>query len=341
MSSRSRLLLLSGPGGCGTSEVAAAAVGSLAEEGLRALLVDAGDPADGAAQQSVADSLGRVLVDLGSDPVVAEAWGSLPGLAEVSALQRAAAGLSDPAFDVVVVDCGPLAAAARLVALPDVLLRLLDAALTPATAMWRDAEVPTVFEVLSRSRSDVLRLAAMLTHPDTSLRVVTTPERADAVPAFVADAAILGLRVDGVIVTRVARRKDPGPLAARHESVLADLERSVAPVTVWRAGRRLRAAPRGLSVAAALPAAPVISADLDVRATDDGFQARVRLPESTGEVRIGRRGDDLVVTTDRVVRWVPLPGMLARCRVDVVRRDEAGLLLDLSPDPDLWPRAAS
>lgn len=341
MSSRPRLLLLSGPGGSGTSEVAAAAVGSLAEEGLRPALVDVAAGADHDAQLGVAASLGRVLADMGADPIVAEAWAGFPGLAELGALQRTADALADPAHDVVVLDCGPLAAARGLIALPGILLRLLDASLTPATAMWRDAEEPTVFEVLSRARTDVRRLATMLAHPRTSLRVVTTPERAGAVPPFVADAAVLGLLVDGVIVTGAARRKDDGALAAQHRTLMADLAAALVPVTVWRAGRSLRAAPRGLSVTASLPAAPVVAADVDVRTSEDGFQARVPLAEPTGDIRVGRRGDDLVLSTDRVVRWLPLPAVLTRCRVNRVRRDDDGLLLEFSPDPALWPRAAS
>lgn len=341
MSSRSRLLLLSGPGGAGTSTLAASAVAELAHEGLRTALVDATDPVDHDSADLLAGTLGRVLADMGADGLVLEAWAALPGLAELTALRRSAAALSDPAIDVVIVDCGPLANARRLVALPQVLIRLLDAAMTPTTAMWRDDADPTVFASLSHARAEAHRLSAILTHPRTSLRIVTTPEAADAAIAACVDIALLGTAVDGVAVTRVARRKDDSQVADRHRSALADLGAAVPPVLVWRAGRRHRATPQGRSVGADLPRCEPIEPDLGVRATDDGFIAVVPLPSGAAAVRVARHGDQLVVATDHATRWVPLPSVLSRCRVDAVRRRDEGLVLECSPDPALWPKAAS
>lgn len=341
MSSRSRLLLLSGPGGAGTSTLAAAAVADLADEGLRATLVDAADPADQESADLLAATLGRVLADMGADGLVREAWAALPGLSELTALRRAAAALSEPSIDVVVLDCGPLAQALRLVALPEVLVRLLDAAMTPTTAMWRDEVEPSVFTALSHARAEAHRLSAVLAHPRTSLRVVTTPEAADAAIAACVDVALLGTAVDGIAVTGVVRRKDDAKVADRHRRTMADLGAAVEPVLVWRAGRRHRAAPQGRSVSADLPRCPSIAPDLGVRATDDGFVAMVPLPSGATEVRVARHGEHLVIATDRATRWVPLPSVLTRCRVDAVRRREGGLVVECSPDPAVWPKAAS
>ncbi len=159
MSSRSPLLLFSAARGADASAVCAATAGVLSSEGLRVVMIDATDVTtfNPAAAASLRESIGRVMSELGADPVHAAAWASAPGVSHLSVLRSALDALADPQADAVILDCGSLTRARELVEVPSVLVRLLDAALTPRMAMWRSRvdDRPTVFEALSGLRHEL------------------------------------------------------------------------------------------------------------------------------------------------------------------------------------------
>ncbi len=148
----------------------------------------------------VGSSVGRLFAELGAEPVVAEAWSSLAGVAHLSTLSRILRALTAGAVDVVIVDCGDHRRARELVELPSVLERLLDAALTPRLAMWRStgsAGEAAVFDAVSSARHEVVRMRQALEHPATSLRLVTPPTTASVDRTVVARVGVRPARRGG------------------------------------------------------------------------------------------------------------------------------------------------
>lgn len=354
MSSRARLILLSGVGGAGTSTVAAATLAALADEGLHGVAVDASGAAalEPAVLERLTSTVGRVFAEVGGDPVVTQAWAGLPGLRPLGALAQAVTALTDAEADAVVLDCGPLERARELVDLPGVLLRLLDAALTPRVAMWRSpadgsAPAPTVFEALSAARADVGRLQQALTHPRTTMRLVTTPDTSsvDRTARAVAVFSLLGVAVDGVIMNRFPRSSDEMLREAKTvaATALARMQEQAGGVEVWKSTSRVRPAPKGRSVMGPLGAVRVLDADqLTVTVGDEEFGLDLPLAgPARMDAEVGVQGDSLVVRFGDVYRWLDLPPVLRRCRPLHATRTEAGLRVSFAPEPSLWRQPAA
>ena len=350
MSNRARLLLVSGVGGAGTSSACAATLAALTDEGVRARLVDGERMhAEPVALDLLSASLGRLAGDLGAEPMVHQAWDSLPGIGLLSTLHAALEALQDPGVQAVVVDCGDLRRARELVELPAVLVRLLDAALTPRLAMWRAAgrqpgpiEGDTAFESLSRARGELLRLQRMLEHPTTTMRLVTLAQDW-AVSRTLHAAAVfplLGVGVDGIIVNRFPRKADgwPKPDVAAHSAQLERLCEGSDGVEVWRSTGAVRAAPKGRSAMGPLGRVHVLDVDeITVRAGDEEYTLDLPLVgEALAQAAVGRLGDDLVVRFGDVHRWLPLPPLLRRCRATSAVRTPHGLRVGFVPDASLW-----
>ncbi|GAC69529.1 putative anion-transporting ATPase [Gordonia soli NBRC 108243] len=65
---------------------------------------------------------------------------------------------------------------------------------------------------------------------------------------------------------------------------------------------------------------------------------RQRLPDP-GSLRLGRVGDDLLVTVGGFRQPVTLPSVLRRCRVVDATWDGTVMVVRFTPDPAVWPRA--
>lgn len=357
MSSRARLILLSGVGGSGTTTIAHATVAALAGEGLRPVLVDASGPAspDGgepAVLAAIAGSVGRAFADLGADPLLPEEWFALPGVALLGALEQMRQAVADPTVDVVVVDAGNHVRARELVDLPASLGRLLDSALTPRLAMWRSAGsassdgAGTLFESMSTVRADVQRLRSLLAHPSTTMRLVTRPE-VDAVhrtARALAVFALLGVAVDGVVLNRFPRKSEEWPKDVRAdaraaEQLMSDLADGV---PVWTSTSAIRPVPKDRSAMGPLGRVRVLDAEqLTVQVDDEAFALVLPLAgPAHAEAVVGRQGDRLVVAFDGCLRWLDLPPVLRRCRATHADRIPEGLRLSFVPSPGLWSRPA-
>jgi arsenite/tail-anchored protein-transporting ATPase len=349
-----RLILLSGVGGAGTTTLCSATADALADEGLRVAVIDAATavPALPEAADLLAGTMGRAAAEMGGDPVLPEAWTSLAGMRQLSALMQVVGALQEPDFDAVVVDCGDLRAARELVELPAIAVRLLDAALTPRLAMWRSPDGSgegTVFEALSRLRSEAVRLQAVLASPSTTMRLVGLPgpDAVDRVLRGLALFAMLGVGVDGVIVNRFPRKAEGWSKSRLAEAgaLLDDLTARADGVAVWASTSRLRPVPKGRSAMGPLARVQVLdAAQLTVVAGDEDFVLDLPLVGGArAEARVGTRSDDLVVSFDGAVRWLSLPPVLRRCVATSGVRTATGLRIRFVPDPARWrqPEAAS
>lgn len=338
-----RLILLSGVGGSGTTTLAAATADALRAEGMSTVLIDGtGDaPVDPAAQALLVAPARRLLGDAGADAIVPEAWTGLAGLSALSVLLEAEAALGSA--EAVVIDLGGHARAREVVQLPGTLVRLLDAALTPRLAMRRPADDDEgLFESLSAMRAAAFRLDRMLTRPTTTMRLVTQPkaEGIERTASALAVLSTLGVGIDGVIVNRYPRSSEGWPKAVmtRAAAALAAMTSAADGVPVWKSTARLHPAPKGASVLGPFGRVRVLDADqLPVVVGDEELSIELPLAaRARDRGRVGVQGESLVVEVDGVLRWLPLPPVLRRCRPVAAERTDAGVRVVFVPDPATW-----
>lgn len=349
MSSRCRLILLSGVGGAGTSTLVEATAAAVRAEGLAVAVIDSSGPVDPdpGVLALIGGSVGRLFAELGADPVTAESWSSLAGVAHLSTLARALGAMSE--VDAVVVDCGDHRRARELVELPAILERLLDSALTPRLAMWRStgpAGEAAVFDAVSSARHEVVRMRRLLEHPATSLRLVTQPTASSVERTAVALSvfALLGVAVDGVAVNRFPRKADGWPKASTDaaEQALALMVDRADDVAVWKSTSRVRAAPKGRSVLGPLERVQVLDAgQLSVLFGETEHCLDLPLASAArAGAAVGVQEHRVVVAFDGVMRWVELPPVLRRCQPVRATRTATGLRVVFVPDPATWPQPA-
>ena len=297
-------------------------------------------------EQSWADIQGYLLTVLdvaGVDPVTAEELTVIPGAEEVLALLEVRARARSGEWDALVVDCAPTAETLRLLALPEALgwymTRVLPVerrvvkALKPVLSRAAGVPMPgdSVFDAIERLHAELDDVRAVLTGPETSVRLVLTPESvvlAEARRAYTF-LTLFGYRVDAAIVNRVF--PEGGADAWRttwveaQARVLADAADSFAGLdlrtSVYRpsepvGGEQLLELARDVYVdtdpLAAGPSRPPMS----VRSLASGPVLSMPLPlAAQDDVRLARKGDELVVSVASYRRLVTLPSGLARHRV--------------------------
>jgi arsenite/tail-anchored protein-transporting ATPase len=372
-----RTLLLTGPGGAGTSTLAAATAVRAAAAGRTLLITRPGPRPAGlddvpdlavaavsplAAIESLWTSAGDALGAVpGLTPPPATSVVPLPGAAELALLARLARAAADDEADTVVVDAGPLESGTALVGLP------------AALRWWLDQALPTRLRVLGAVRTAAVRSGAAPRGPvdavldavepleaalgrlplddpaATEVRLVAVP-RAGAVPA--ARRAVTALALHGqqpaAVLARVLPGGGPGEWWARRAAeqdaaltALAGLAplRRVAESAHEPADAAALAAllPTGDDVAPAAALAPSVTRADGVR--------RLVLPLPWAEragLDLTRWQDDLVVTVAGARRSIRLDSLLRRCVVTGGTLADAGsararLEVTFTPDPQLWP----
>lgn len=310
-------------------------------------------------ERSWAEIQGYLLTMLdvtGMDPVAAEELTVIPGAEEVLALLEVRDQALTGGWDVIVLDCAPTAETLRLLALPEALgwyfTRVLPVERTVVKALGpvlsRVAGVPmpgdAVFDAVVRLREELAQVQRLLAGPDSSVRLVLTPETvvlAEARRSWTT-LSLFGYRVDGVVANRVfpAEGADPwraGWVAAQAE-VLQDVAESFAGLPRWRSSYRTRE-PVGVGMLRelaeelygdddpfALADGSSVPAPFEISRTATGAVVRLALPLVTSDdVDLVRNGDELVVTVASYRRLLTLPAGLSRLRV-AGARVEAGQL---------------
>ncbi len=372
-----RLLLYTGPGGAGTSTLAAASAHALAAAGHRVLLGAVEDDEDiraaldlldpwprerlsllaeplsrpGAQWGKTQESLLTLLSRAGLDPAMAEEAPLLPGIGQVRAVLRLLAVARRTDADLLVLDLGSLREAADLLSLPTRLvwtLRRLMAATPDLGAAMRTLSFVTggrpgggarfVSQALARTET----LAHVLRSEQSRVRLVVGPSTG-ALRAGLRWVPQLGLA--GVYLDLVVRN---GSTPAAGGWAAADLAAHLPRVDLVQ----LETASTDLTQPQALarlvaPVSGQLSA-LDhpmtclaarVEADDDGFVLRIRIRgESDESLRVQRRGDDLLVTLTGRRHLIPLSGGLRRCRVVQARQVDRELQVRFRPEEDRWMR---
>jgi arsenite-transporting ATPase len=322
-------------------------------------------------ERSWADIQGYLMSVLdvaGVDPVAAEELTVIPGAEEVLALLEVRAQARSGEWDVLVVDCAPTAETLRLLALPEALgwymTRVLPVerrvvkALKPV--LTRAAGVPmpedSVFDAIERLHAELDDVRAVLTGPDTSVRLVLTPESvvlAEARRAYTF-LTLFGYSVDAAVVNRVF--PDGGAdewrttWVAAQRRVLEEAADSFAGLdlrtSVYRAAEPVgRAALLDLAADVYDGSDPLATgsgaAGMSVRTTGSGRVLSVPLPlAAQDDVRLARKGDELVVSVASYRRLLTLPSGLARHRVAGARVRDGELQVRFA-DPDTTAAVAT
>ena len=307
-----------------------------------------------------------VLARAGVDALQAEELTVLPGAEEVLALLAVREQVASGLWDTVVVDCAPTGETLRLLALPDALSWYVEKvfpahrrALRAVRPLLHRVSAPVVpqdgvFDAVERLHSQLLDVRRVLTAPETSVRLVLTPEAVVVAEArrTLTSLALYGYRVDGLVANRVfpAGSDDPwtaGWVAAQAEQL--DAVRLDAPALPLRISPYLPAEPVGLPALVALGEALYGDDDpletgpdpedlLAVERTTDGFALSLALPLARLEdVALARTGDELVVTVGGHRRVLALPSALRRCSVAGATLAGGRLRVRFEPDLDQWP----
>ncbi|WP_336086157.1 ArsA family ATPase [Nocardia sp. SSK8] len=295
----------------------------------------------------------------------------LPGVQELLMLVEIAQFTEEDDWDVIVVDCPPSADMLRIVTAPDTLLNYLER-IWPRhertmSAIGPDLRKAVLAATVERIVKAVTQVRDLLAdRARTSARLITGPEQVAVAESrrVHSAAALLGLRLDAVVVNKVLpavpppgehahpavywylnRRAEQLEVVARLHEQLTDVPILLAP----HAG----AEPVGTNALSAfsygvdtLPGPHARSADSGepmVRwesgsGVDSVYAMRMRLPVvDPGTLRLGRVEDDLIVGADGVRTRVRLAPVLQRCTVAAAALEDGQLVVRFRPDPRVWP----
>jgi arsenite-transporting ATPase len=370
-----QILLVTGPGGAGSSTVAAATALRLTAEGSRCVLLTARPPrtpdlADAVRVDVVtahpalerlwarhADELAAALPVLSVPPATSVV--PVPGVAEFALLAALAGHARAGDVDVVVLDAGPTTTAGALLALPGA-LRWWLAQLAPTRlrvlATLRAAATPgrpgvTAGLLAGAAGVEELLDAAPLADPaTTAVHLVVRPDADAAVQVAEAATAlgVLGQSIVSVTVSRVLPAAT-GEWWAQRTEVQGDALRRVHELAVpVRVVAESALAPASVADLQALDAAVpgtvgTPTAPTTPRQVDDGWVLDVPLPfVQRGQVELTRWDDDLVVTAAGMRRSLALDALLRRCTVaggslSAPGTAQAVLEVRFTPDPAQWP----
>ncbi|MBF6190187.1 ArsA family ATPase [Nocardia beijingensis] len=321
--------------------------------------------------------------DLGAlDP--AELTG-LPGVQELLMLVEIAQFAAEDDWDLIVVDCPPSADMLRIVTAPGTLLGYVERiwppharAMSAAGTDLRRAVLAATVERIVKAVAEVRDLLA--DHRRTGARLVTLAERVAVAESrrVRSAAALLGLRLDAVVVNKVLPDL-AAPAGAEHPAVqwysnrrgeqsdiIAELRSAMRDIPVVIA-QHTGPEPIGLKSLAALSDAmgsaggtgdaALMLSDNQTEVDASSGEPLVRLESGTGlrsvyalrmhlpvvdaaTLRLGRVEDDLIVGADGVRRRVRLAPVLRRCTVDGAELEDEYLVVRFRPDPRVWAHAS-
>jgi arsenite/tail-anchored protein-transporting ATPase len=294
------------------------------------------------------DDVRAYLVDVldwaGAGAVEAEELAVIPGLDEVFALADIKEFATSGDYDLVVVDCAPTAETIRLLSLPDVLGWYMERMFDTQRRLTRLARpilqrvsgVPIaadgVFDAVRRFYDRLDGVRELLTDGDiTSARLVVNPERlvvAEARRTFTY-LSLFGYHVDAVIANRILPPELDHPWLTQwratqsaHLDVIADAFVPLPLLAAELANEEVVGMPAlsifaknlygDIDVAARLSRTEPFQVD----ASGDALLLSVQLPfTERDDVRLGRTGDELVLTVGPHRRALVLPDSLVRREV--------------------------
>jgi arsenite/tail-anchored protein-transporting ATPase len=307
------------------------------------------------------DDVRTYLVDMldwaGADTVEAEELAVIPGLDEVFALADIKEFATCGDYDLVVVDCAPTAETIRLLSLPDVLGWYMDRMFDTQRRLTRLARpilqrvsgIPiagdAVFGAVRRFYDRLDGVRELLINGDiTSARLVVNPERlvvAEARRTFTY-LSLFGYHVDAVIANRILPPELDHPWLAQwratqsaHLDVIADAFAPLPILEAELANEEVVGMPalsifaKNLYGDADAAARLSYTEPFRVESAGDALVLSVQLPfTERDDVRLGRTGDELVLTVGPHRRALVLPDSLVRREVAGARFVEDRLVVE-------------
>ena len=312
----------------------------------------------------------RTFVHQGIEAAVAEELALLPGADELTTLLAVERIASSGDCDLLVLDCAPSDAALRLVTLPDVARGMVRMALRVAGALSGLA-TPLARRIVSAPLPDAevfeeaegllyLELAALharLTGPDTSARLVVTPERMviDEARRTYTELALFEVGCDAVVMNRLLPEdatREPffrewGRVQAER---LAEVKEHFAPLPVLCVPLQddeviglERLAAHGRLLFADTPPDAVLCPAQRIRFERDesAYWVHVPLPGADPKhLDVAMVDDDLVVSTPTRRRAVRLPRRFSRLHLHAARLDAGTLHVRLAREAPVQPAPA-
>jgi arsenite-transporting ATPase len=291
----------------------------------------------------------------GIEDVVAEELAQLPGSEEITTLLAVEKLAASGRYDFLIVDCAPTDSALRLATLPEVAHRALRLLLPTLQAITR-VGTPVAQKVVAMPlpRSVVFRDAEALiydklkilhkriTDPQTSVRIVVTPERMvieEARRAYT-ELALFEVPCDAVVMNRLLPEEAAREAFFQHWSRLQDercreVDELFAPLPLLRAPLHAdqvtgceRLGELGRQLFAQLEPDAVLSESAQVHfgRDDAGYFAQIPLPNaSADDLDVAVVDDDLIITAGARRRCLSLPRRLARRSVRSAKLDAGRL----------------
>jgi arsenite-transporting ATPase len=302
----------------------------------------------------------------GIEDVVAEELAQLPGSEEITTLLAVEKLAASGRYDLLIVDCAPTDSALRLATLPEVAHRALRLLLPTLQAITR-VGTPVAQKIVSipLPRSEVFRDAETLiydklktlhkriTDPQTSVRIVVTPERMviDEARRAYTEFALFEVPCDAVVMNRLLPEEAAREDFFRHwgrlqEERCREVNELFAPLPLLRAPLLAdqvtgceRLAELGRHLFAKVEPGDVLSksAHVNFGRDDTGYFAQVPLPNaSADDLDVAVVEGDLIITVGARRRFLSLPRRLARRSVRSAKLDAGKLTVhfDAADNPE-------
>ncbi len=324
--------------------------------------------------RSAAPALAARFPDSDLKDVAPEELSAIPGIQEVLGL-RAVADLAESGrWDYVVVDCASTADALRMLTLPASFAVYVERSWPRhrrLSADTSDSAAAAMVALVESAHAGVAALAELLAGQRVGAHLVLTPERvvvAETVRAL-ASLSVMGVRVNEVIVNQVLFRDDSyeyrnlpehpafdwySARIAEQESVLDQLGAAAGelqlvltphlagePIGPKALAQLLDEARRRDGSAPPGPLRPVVDRESG-SGIDATYRMRLELPPlEPSALRLGRAGDDLIISVGGLRRRVRLASVLRRCIVTGASLRGSELTVRFRPDPAVWPEGAT
>jgi arsenite-transporting ATPase len=300
-----------------------------------------------------------ILRNTGIRDVEAQELAIIPGMEELSAMMYVNEYRREDRFDVIVLDCAPTAESMRFVSMPATLdwymkhvfpmQRGLLKAFRPLAKHVSPVELPkdSYFTNVQELFSKLEGIGEVLENPQiTSVRLVTNAEKMvlrETQRAYVYF-SLHGLTVDQIIVNRVIPDAVTDEFfrewRASQQNILTEIEAYFAPVPVRRIPlftREVLGASRLDTLAAVLyppeedPATVTrLTAPYEFRKVNSHYEVVLHLPFVVkGDVKLFKKGDELVVEIGTLRRHVGLPTSMMNLTPGRARVENRQLVVEL------------
>ncbi len=290
---------------------------------------------------AISTYISTVLRTTGLSGVEADEMAIFPGMEELSAMMYVNQYRRSGEFDIVLLDCAPTAESLRFISLPATLdwymkhvfgfQRNMLKAVRPLMNRVAPVELPpdSYFSNVQDLFSKIEGIDKLLEDPQTtSVRLVTNAEKMvlrETQRAFVYF-TLHGLIVDGIVVNRLLPKEVRDPFfqswqQSQRETV-NEIVTYFSPVAVSELPmfphevvgyERLRTMARTLYGEGDDPAAITrVTPPFKFVRDENGYQVRLELPfAEKGEVKVFKKGDELVIEIGTIRRHVGLPTTMA------------------------------